>query len=90
MINPTIYGFIIYHSDKVPGLMMWRLNNIIIYTLPDLTGTYSTESNDEQRRWVIDTYEKSKDDKPYLLTDNELLEFLRDIKVDQITKNTTI
>jgi hypothetical protein len=85
MIDPTIYGFNIYHSDKVPGLLMWRRGNIVIYPLPDLTGLPG-EKNDENASWVIDTHNKSKKNKPYLLTDNELLEFLRDIKVDQIVK----
>lgn len=85
MINPTIYGFQVHHSDKVPGLLMWRRDNIVIYPLPDLTGLPG-EKTDETISWVIDTHDKSTEDKPYLLTDVELLEFLRDIKVDQIVK----
>ncbi len=85
MIDPTIYGFQVHHSDKVPGLLMWRRGNIVIYPLPDLTGS-SQKLDDKEVSWVIDTHNKSKDDKPYLLNSSELLEFLRDIKVDQIVK----
>lgn len=76
MIDPSSYGFEEYYNEKVPQLVMWRNGDTILYTLPD----YSSNLNEP--KWVLDKEGAG----PLTLNDDELIQYLRDEKVDQIVK----
>lgn len=77
MIDLSSYGFEPYHNEKVPQLVMWRNGDTVLYTLPDVnTGSLN------EPKWVLD----KEGFGPLMLNDDELIQYLRDEKVDQIVK----
>ncbi len=81
MIDPIQYGFEEYHSEKVSQLLMWKMGNIILYPLPDHFEGKNKELQ-KDAKWVINIV----GDAPLALTDMELIQYLRGLKVDQIVK----